>query len=229
MSYIDDVQGQLGSLSALDAARSGKGGNTTITLAFKRLTANIAEVLPMPFGGSLHARDGYSGLLNSADLISTGTTISDVTNHVFASAVSNLIGNVMMQEYTNGANVDKIETTAKQANINVMHGGLENDAFFLKRMKFSVTAVADADQLDEAVHLVHRSPYGRTTTDTITPSDYIHETQEQLNIVTLGPKSMDELNLPPINRQRAFVVLVKSSANFTYTVTLTAATVVKAG
>ena len=164
-----------------------------------RLTAAIAEVLPVPVFGVLDQESDWVEIMNQ--FLTTGTTYA-ITRGADRKSLD--------FTFTNGMDVDIINVSCNQVPyVNLLISGLDS-VFKLQQIKMQISDVAIQAQFSQSIGVFNRSFFGHHQDDSITPNQYKSDLQNQNDIRTIN-------QILDIDKQRTILFKIVAEEDFTVT------------
>lgn len=152
----------------------------SFTLNIKRDSANIAGVsLPVPIFGFLEAESGFSRVLP----LPSGVSIKSVNIGAVNGPIAN--SQVCKIEYEAGANTDSVTITCSQNPYPSLLRATGIDVYQLSGIRYSLSDVTKLEQFDEQFAVKVRTLTGKTTEDSLTPSQFKDPQQFQAGIIDI--------------------------------------------
>lgn len=186
------------------------------TLIVTRLTANIAQNLPMPVFAALHDASGYTSFLQG--ILPAGVTITG-QNGLYHNASQALhIGGITDITFSDGVGTDTLQLTCQQINYKVLLSALLSDSIKAHTVKLSVPTGQEA-QFAAPIFIIRATGYGYDSKDSITPETHVDQYQQLGNIVTIGKNSLTPINFPPFSRDQGLGVMMSPVVGLSMTMT----------
>lgn len=145
-------------------------------LKLKRLTAAIAQTLPVPMFNPIDAQAAYAQSVGG--LQRPGVRLSNVkfgTNGGFPDK--------MQLTYTDGVGTDIVEVTCTSTDYPSFLASLITDKFNVNKIRMTLSDPAQLIQFDERLTANTLSMFGRGETNSVTPSNFKSPQQYQEGIV----------------------------------------------
>lgn len=144
----------------------------------KRITANIASALPVPFFGALDLENGFTNLLN----LPAGVTLSDMN---IGTTKGVAFANKLELEFTDGVGTDTVEITSSTYFYPSLLKSTITDLLKLSKMRYSISDTTQIAQFSQSLNVVSRSMFGKVNSNNISVGAFKQPNQFQQGIIDI--------------------------------------------
>ena len=151
----------------------------SFTLTAKRIGANITQSLPVPFFGVLEVDSAFQRVLNLGGGLSVAVVSLGAVNGTVANA------NKLTLNYSDGVNNDLVEITCAQNPYPSLLKATLIDEYQLSGIRYSISDTTKLQQFDENFSVKVRTLTGKSSEDSLTPSQFKDPSQFQNGIIDI--------------------------------------------
>lgn len=172
-----------------------------------RLTANIAESLPVPMLGSAILESGYEGVIT----LSGGMTLQ------IKWGIRDSLPNKLQLIFTKGASTDTIEISTADSALPypAFLNALTTDKFQASKLRYIVgdETASSLQQLENSIVFFETSTFGRTSSNKLSPSSSRDPMNNQKNILDINGNFT-------FDKYKGFWVNMNATANLRFTLSM---------
>jgi hypothetical protein len=174
------------------------------TLKVTRDSANIAQYLPFALFGANASHSAYEQIITP--MLPSGVVLTSVAIGRDNASTTNRQKAIFT--FTEGVNVDTVTVECKQVPYPDLLAATSSDSFRISQIRYSLSDSAQLAQFDEEIQLISKSIFGKTTSDTLTPSSYKAPDQYQNGIIDLQSVILN------VDSEFIFAHTIKNVASF---------------
>lgn len=186
--------------------------SANVTLKVKRLTANIAQPLPVPLFGSADFAANYAQTL--LQCLKNGITLKTIKHagNMGATASASEYTHKISFEYQLGGNIDIVEVSIEELPILSFLAFMGEDKFVIGTSQYGISDVTKLVQFQQRNLIYDLSLFGAAKNDGFTAQTYRSTKQNQNDIV--------DIKVPIyVNKNRTLVLPIINVADFTISFT----------
>lgn len=166
-------------LSADPTVGNADGMAAQLKVTVTRVTANIDEALPFAIFGVSDAQNGYRRALQG--LLAAGTVLTSVDI-----GEGDAQPEAALFTYTKGADVDTIKVECQAAPYPAVLQATLVDTFAIDKVRVKLSDKTQTGQFEQALNVLVRNMWGRTSSNNLTPSDFFSPEQFQEGVIDVN-------------------------------------------